>query len=130
MNCINHPCIGFTMENAAEALSHMDKELVEDYGGFCNDHYLYIGDDGKRLLYKCKRCGGFILAQCYEVFGEFDDEYFVDYFPVSGQEEAADLNERYDGHQIKELFAGKYITLDNYMNAYWSSSPSNEMSSN
>ena len=115
----NHPCVGFIMENASAALSHMEKELVEDFGELCNNHYLYIGDEGKRLLYKCKRCGGYILAQCYELYGDDEDEYFVDYFPVTCVEEAKDLNLRFDGYQIKEHFVGKYITLDNYMNAHW-----------
>ena len=54
-------CIGFEMPDAAEAWEHMKFEIVKDYGDYAYGHCLHTWDDGKRMLARCRTCGGYIL---------------------------------------------------------------------
>ena len=108
-----HGCVGFLTENAAEAWEHIgDYEVVERYGDMCGDIVLHTWDDGERFLGKCRRCGGYILIQKSE-YHAFDDDIYVDYFPVSGPEEAHELNRRYSGYMIENSFPGRYLMRTN-----------------
>lgn len=106
------PCIGFSMDDAAEAFEHMDKEIVKDYGDTWGKNILHTWDDGHRVLLRCKRCGGYMLLQLSEFHGMGDDDYYADYFPVSGPREAEELNEKYDGEEIEESFPGRWMIAD------------------
>lgn len=111
---MGHPCKGFEMEDAAAAFEHFkgNLELVEDYGDECGGRWLHAWDDGGRSLLKCRACGGYALLQRSEYHGPDSDSYYRDYFPVSGPEEAAELNERLDGTSIEDEFEGRYLIQD------------------
>ena len=115
------PCVGFSMEDAQEAYNHMQFEPVTDYGDTCNKHPLYTWDDGHRTLVRCKNCGGYALVQFSEfhAFSDGNDSYYCDMFPVSGAEEAEQLNRDFDGYQIEEKFQGKYLVRDNNDAPHW-----------
>ncbi len=107
-------CICFEMEDAAQALEHMQCERVQSYGDEAYGHFLYTWDDGERILVRCKRCGGYILIQKSEYHGFSDDDsYYTDYFPVDSPEEADELNRKYDGFAIETNFPKRYLMRTN-----------------
>jgi len=108
------PCIGFSMEDAEKAYSHMDKQFLKDYGDACGKNSLYTWDDGHRLLLRCRNCGGYILLQLSEFHGMEDDSYYADFFPVSGPKEAQLINEKYDGEKIEEAFPKRWMIGDHH----------------
>ena len=122
---MGHHCIGFDLEDAGEAFGHFSGqlEIVENYGDRCAGHFLHTWDDGCRILYRCKACGGYVLEQRSE-FHSFSDNssdgYYKDYFPVSGPEEAEELNERYSGFEIEREFEGRYLLRNNLGAPHWS----------
>lgn len=88
-------------------------EILEDYGDSYNGHPLHTWDDGKRMLVRCKKCGCYVLIQRSE-FHSFTDEpdaYYIDYFAVSGPEEASALNREFDGFRLETEFAGPHIAI-------------------
>ncbi len=93
-------CIGFYMDDAFEAYKHMETEVVEEYGDRVGHNWLHTWDEGGRKLLRCKNCGGYILYQFSELLSMEDDDYFSDYFPLSGPDEANMLNEKYDGYAM------------------------------
>lgn len=109
MSNVNKPCIAFSMKNAEEAMKHIDKEAVRRYGWECNGHLLHAWDDEERVLFRCRNCGGYILVQLSELHGMEYDEYYADYFPVSGPEEAEEPNQKYDGFEIEDKSGKPYI---------------------
>ena len=107
-------CIGFTMKDVAAAYEHMEFELVEAYGDSAYGHYLHTWDDGGRSLFRCRNCGGYVLAQKSEYHGLSDDDsYYRDYFPVDSPQEADELNRKYNGFEIENRFPEKYIMWTN-----------------
>lgn len=114
-------CEAFEMKDLREAWEHMDYRIVKDYGDYANGHNLHTWDDGKRLLAKCRTCGGFILIQRSEFhsFSDGDDSYYTDYFPVENEEEAEKYNELYDGFEIERRFPGRYLCMTN-LRLHWS----------
>ena len=44
---------------------------------------------------------------------------YCDMFPVSGAEEAEQLNRDFDGYQIEVKFQGKYLVHDNNHTPHW-----------
>ena len=118
---MGHPCIGFGMERAEDAYEHFDLEIIEDYGDKCERHYLHTWDDGCRSLMRCRACGGYVLLQRSE-FHSFSghDSYYKDFFPVSGPNEAKELNGKFNGFEIEEKFPGRYIKQDNLAAPQWS----------
>ena len=117
----SRPCVGFSVEDTQEAYNHMKFEAVIDYGDTCNKHPLYTWDDGHRVLVRCKNCGGYALVQLSEFhsFPDGDDSYYCDMFPLSGAEEAEQLNKSFDGYQIEEKFQGKYLVRDKHDVPHW-----------
>lgn len=111
-------CAAFEMQSPAEAWKHMDYQIIEDFGDYAYGHHLHTWDDGKRMLVRCKRCGGYILIQKSEFHG-YDDDYYTDYFPVSGMAEACRLNKAYDGYEIERKFGKRYLQMDNLC-VHWS----------
>ena len=106
------PCIGFALDDPGEAFNHMkDKELIIDYGDVCGKKILHTWDDGRRLLMRCRKCGGYILVQMSEFHGE-EDSYYTDYFPVSGPGEARAINEKYSGEEIEMGFPDKWMICE------------------
>lgn len=120
---MGHHCVGFDMENAINAFEHFtgNLEVIEDYGSKCGDNWLHTWDDGYRILFRCKTCGGYLLKQSSE-FHSFtgDDSLYTNYFPVSGPEEAAELNRTLDGWEIEHRFGRRYIIRDNMGAPHWS----------
>ena len=116
----NKACIGFYMKNPYEAyFGHMDTEIVEEYGDTYQMNQLHIWQYGGRRLLRCKKCGGYILCQYSEYHGIEFDEYSQEYFPVSGPEEARDLNAKYNGYQIIMKFPGRWLSCDPCRAPYW-----------
>ena len=108
-----YPCTAFDIEDAGEAWRHMKHyTIVQNFGDVYNGKNLFCFDEGGRYLARCKKCGGYILVQKSEFHGE-EDDYYADYFPVSGLEECVELNEKYDGFQIEESFPRRYLKMTN-----------------
>ncbi len=108
-------CHVFDQKDAETAWKHMDLEIISDYGDYEYGHFLHTWDDGKRMLAKCKICGGLILIQRseYHSFSDDDDCYYTDYFPVEDKEEAEKLNKMYDGFEIEKSFSERYLCKTN-----------------
>ena len=109
------PCIAFEMDSAEDAWNHMAFEVVEEYGGMQYGNTLYTWDRGDRTLLRCKKCGGYVLCQSseYSDIINGNDDYYDDYFPVSGPEEADALNRKYDGFAIEREFPGRCLMRTN-----------------
>ena len=109
------------MDQATDAFEHFKHNLntVEDYGYRCGEHHLHTWDDGRRVLLQCEACGGYVLLQQSEYHGS-NDSYYYDYFPVSGPEEAAELNRKFDGYAIENEFPGRFIIRDSGKEPHWS----------
>ena len=109
------PCIAFEMDSAEEAWQHMSFVIVEEYGDTKYGHDLYTWDRGGRTFLRCTRCGGYVLHQfsVYESFDGGEDDYYNDYFPVSGPEEADELNQKYNGFSIEREFPGRCLMRTN-----------------
>ena len=108
-------CHIFMMDSADEAYKEMDFETVIDYGDEQYGHYLHVWDDGGRKLLKCRKCGAYVLMQKseYHSFTEAPDGYYTDWFPVSGPEEADELNRKYGGLALEQNFAGRNLCRTN-----------------
>ncbi len=113
---MGRPCIAFEMEDAAAALAHLrgSLDLQIDYGNSAYGNRLHTWDDGGRRLFRCKACGGYVLRQTSE-FHSFcgDDSYYVDVFPVSGPEEADQLNRTYNGGELEFRFPKRFLSCTN-----------------
>lgn len=116
-------CIAFEMKDANEAAKHLSGyEVIKDYGDQAYGHCLHTWDDGERILAKCPKCGGYILIQQSEFhsFTDGDDSYYRDYFPVSGEEDADEMNQKYDGFALEESGI-RYLIWDlPWYPAHWS----------
>ena len=119
---MSQKCQAFDFDDAKEAWEHMNFQILEDYGDYAYGHLLHTWDDGKRMLARCKTCGGYILIQKSEFhsFSDGDDSYYADYFPVKDELEAYELNRKYNGFEIEEAFPERYLRRDN-LALRWSS---------
>ena len=109
-------CIGFQMDDPEKAFAHMQFEIVRDYGDYAFGHNLHTWDDGKRMLARCRTCGGYILIQKSEYHSFSDngsDGYYMDYFPVDGPDEAEEFNRRFDGFRMESAFPSRYLCRTN-----------------
>ncbi len=116
---IGKECIAFHFDDVKEAREHMDLEIIQDFGSFAYGHALYCWDDGHRYLARCRRCGGYVLVQSSEFHGAIDDDYYTDYFPVCGLDEADKLNRLYSGFAIEASFEKRYLMMTN-LRLHWS----------
>ena len=114
-------CIGFNMENAEDALAHMDLETVQNYGAFAYGHPLFTWDDGGRRLTRCKACGGYVLIQVSEFcsFWNERDYLYTYYFPVDGPDAAEELNRLYDGITLEQKYPSRHL-CETDQGVYWS----------
>ena len=110
------------MENAEEAVKHIELERIENYGDMAYGHNLHTWDDGRRIFCRCGKCGGYFLMQYseYHGIGEEKDVYYTDYFPVSTPAEADKLNRLYNGFTIEQKFPGRYLRRDSNHGPNWS----------
>lgn len=115
---MDRECIAFEMDDPIEAKRHMELEVIRDYGASAHGHALHCWDEGSRCLAKCQNCGGYVLIQSSEFHG-MEDDYYTDFFPVCGEEEAEELNRRYDGFTIEHCFPRKYLMMTN-LRLHWS----------
>lgn len=111
-------CMAFQFRDAKEAKQYMNYDIVKDYGDYAYGHPLYCWDDGKRYLARCRNGGGYVLVQKSEFHG-IQDDYYTDYFPVSGAEEAEEWNRLYDGGAIERFFTKRYLMMTN-LYLHWS----------
>ena len=97
------------MDGREEQYEHLRKLIkLEDFGDYCNGHYLHTWDDGHRYLCICPECDALVLVQFSEFHG-CEDSYYKDFFSVSSREEAIFLNENYDGYEIENNWDLKRI---------------------
>ena len=75
-------------------------------------HWFFVGSEGYRHLGRCPKCRGYILVQRSECHGAIDD-YYGDFFQVSGPAEAEAINAKYDGDTIEKAFPTRYLTETN-----------------
>ena len=119
----SRPCIAFAMRDPKMAYEHLQTGSVPviQYGSTFDGKPIHTCDDGERTLCRCKLCGGYFLVQDSERrdFSTGNDEYFTDFFPVSGPEDAEMLNRKFDGYQIEFGFPGKYLAQDNTSAPHW-----------
>ena len=121
-------CSAFALPTPEEARSHMELEMIRDFGSFAYGHPLYAWDDGKRMLARCRTCGGTVLIQKSEFhsFSDFsDDGYYTDYFPVKGLADAERWNRRCDGFALESKFPSRYLCVTNGR-LHWANSGGNE----
>lgn len=106
-------CDAFNLENPDEIKEHVVFDIIKDYGDFAYGHNLHTWDDGKRLLARCRKCGGYILIQKSEFHGYgSDDSYYTDLFPVEDEEEAEELNRKYDGFSLEMKSGIRFLIAD------------------
>ncbi len=82
-------------------------QLIRQYGSRCGDVRLYTWDEGDRSLYKCEKCGAYVLEQYSEC--HMPDSTYIDYFPVRDETHADEINRRYDGWKIEKKYPYKKI---------------------
>lgn len=118
---MGHACIAFGMDDPREAYAHISRNAkrVAGYGDWCNGHSLHTWDDGSRSLLRCDACGGYLLLQLSEFHGLGHDCYYVDYFPLSGPEEAEGLNATLGGFEIERRFDGRWLNADRPSDPHW-----------
>lgn len=119
-------CLAFQMRDPRDAWKHMKCEIVKNYGEQACGHMLHTWDDGGRYLARCRNCGGYILIQQseYHGIGDGDDDYYTDYFPVCGAEDAEKYNRLYDGYTIELSFPKRYLMKTN-LKLRWSEQEKN-----
>lgn len=111
---MGYPCEAFRIKDPNKAIKHIKYEVVENYGDTAYGHPLYVWDDGYRLLGRCKNCGGYVLVQSSQFTGfDGDDGYYEDYYPVSGPEEADELNKKYSGFELEMNFPRRFLKWTN-----------------
>ena len=129
-NRIGKACIGFEFDDAQQAWDHMQFEIIKDYGDYAYGHCLHTWDDGKRMLAKCKACGGYVLIQKSEFHAFSDmssDSYYSGFFPVESAEDAEELNRKFDGFSIEREFPSRYLCRTD-LRLHWSHSETEEQS--
>lgn len=120
------PCIAFEMEDVHVAFEHMQPETVIDYGEEAYGHDLQPWNEGGRRLCRCKACGGYFLVQSSEYHSfDGDDSYYIDWYPVSGPEEADQLNRLYDGWDLEFNFPKRFMSCTN-LHWYWRGGTAND----
>ena len=74
-------------------------EFIKDYGSTCNGHELYTWDEGDRSLYRCRKCGAYVLQQYSEI--HMPDATYIDYYPVRDDAHAQEVNRQYNGWTLE-----------------------------
>ena len=120
-------CAAFYMEEADEAYRHIRENFVflKSYGDFAYGHTLYVYEEGKRVLGRCKACDRLILVQNSEYHShsaEDDDSYYSDYYPLEKESDAEELNRRYNGNVLERRFEGRFLSVTNY-HPVWRENP-------
>lgn len=101
------------MNDPYDAARHLQNlQIVKNYGDVCDGKYLFAWDEGSRKLAFCPLCRKYVLIQISEYHGMTDGCY-TDWFPVSGEDEAADLNHLYDGFEIEKEFPTRFLMETN-----------------
>ena len=113
-------CAAFQMNTAYEAWNHLYKRsrVVARYGSTYEGKWLHLWDEGDRTLFQCLSCGGCFLVQRSSFFGQ-NNITRIDYFPVTGPDEAESLNHRWDGWQIENSFPERYLSQDEEHGTHW-----------
>ena len=95
-----YPCHICEAQDAGKAYREMKTDTVRNYSEcVCLEdgkilHWNYTWDDGRRILQRCRECGGLLLRQssAYHSFSDSPDGYYSDWIPVRDAEEAELLN--------------------------------------
>ena len=86
-------------------------ELIKDYGDTFEGVPLYTWDEGGRTLFRCNKCGGYVLEQYSEI--HMPDSTYIDYFPVRDESHSEEINRKYDGWTIETKYPYKKIFFTN-----------------
>ena len=82
-------------------------EFIRNYGSRCNGHSLHTWDEGDRSLFRCRKCGCYVMEQYSEI--HMPDRTYIDYFPVRDERHAEEVNEKYDGWSIEREYPYRMI---------------------
>ncbi|MBO4919482.1 MAG: NUDIX domain-containing protein [Erysipelotrichaceae bacterium] len=82
-----------------EKFNEHNLEFIRSYGSTCNGHDLYTWDEGDRSLYRCRKCGAYVLQQYSEI--HMPDATYIDYYPVRDDAHAQEVNETYNGWTLE-----------------------------
>ena len=81
--------------------------FVKNYGDEGYGHTYYTWDDGFRELYRCRKCGAYVLKQYSEI--HMPDATYIDYFPVEDEADAEEVNRKYNGWTIERDYPYKGV---------------------
>ncbi|MBR2809716.1 MAG: hypothetical protein IKE33_05830 [Erysipelotrichaceae bacterium] len=104
---MNHDMKICCMFEDQRSFNERNLEFIEYYGSECNGHSLHTWEEGGRSLYRCKKCGGYVLRQYSEIHQP--DKTYIDYFPVRDKNHAKEVNEKYDGWTIERDYPYKKV---------------------
>lgn len=90
-----------------ETFDERNLEFVKSYGSGTLDHPFYTWDEGDRTLFRCTKCGAYVLRQYSEI--HMPDATYIDYFPVEDEADAEEVNRKYDGWTIEGDYPYKGI---------------------
>ena len=84
-----------------------DLQWVKNYGSSYKGKTLHTWDEGYRILWRCRKCGHYVLEQYSEI--HMPDSVYIDLFPVKDEDHVERINERYDGFEIETCYHHKKI---------------------
>lgn len=113
-------CCMFDVDDPKEAFVKRNLTLIKEYGSHNKQGKpTYCSDSGERNLYKCNKCGAYVLEQ--ESNSIFSNEItYLDYFPVTSENFADQLNENYSGDELENNHIYKWLSVrENNCNCNW-----------
>lgn len=113
-------CCMFDIEDPKEAFLNRDLSLIKEYGSHNkNGKPTYCCDSGERNLYKCNKCGAYVLEQENNFIFTKESTY-LDYFPVTDENMADEINELYSGDELEKYHKYKWLSqTDKDCNCTW-----------
>ena len=82
-------------------------EFIRNYGSRCNGHSLHTWDEGDRSLFRCRKCGCYVMEQYSEI--HMPDRTYIDYIPVRDERHAEEVNDKYDGWSIEREYPYRMV---------------------
>ena len=108
-------CCLFSYNTAEEAMAQKPFKRIEVFGNKQLNpdgtvkHWLHSGENGERMLVKCKKCGALFLWQSSYMTWRNDTVYHELILPVENRETALEYNEKYNGWFLESNYCGLYI---------------------
>ena len=82
-------------------------EHIKSFGDTFEGHQLYMWDEGDRTLYRCRKCGGYVLEQHSEI--HMPDTGYTDYVPVRDEKHTEQINREYGPLALETEYPYKKI---------------------